>query len=165
MANHETNAVDDTQSEEPTFELCARVARVVNEHQGSLDRHDWEALRGTMASRVHVCHLGSWGEQRIWTTDVAFAQARRAALDHLVLQNNHTNLVVHGVANGLVRASCNFQIMRFSKDGRDHFHSWGSYEFGLQTTSMRIEQVVQNVAANQGNPSLHRGLQRHREER
>lgn len=92
----------------------------------------------------------------------SYREQRKDALDHLDLQHNYTNLVViETKVPGHVQARCNFQIYRFERSGPRHFHTFGTYVFGVERDAkgdLRISSIQQSVTRNCGDPEIHIGV-------
>jgi hypothetical protein len=92
----------------------------------------------------------------------SYCEQRKDGLDHLDLQHNHTNLVVIGTMHpDRFQAQCNFQIYRFERSGSRHFHTYGTYVFGLERdpkNDLRISSIQQRVTHSSGDPEIHRGV-------
>lgn len=103
---------------------------------------DYSSLRGTEPSRVPADE---------------YVEQRRRDLGDLVMQHNHSNLVISSGFNDRTSASCNFQIYRFEQDGDRYFHSWGSYELGFVRLpdGWKICSIAQHLLKNEGDPSIH----------
>jgi SnoaL-like domain len=134
------------------------VAAALAAFMGAFDEHDWAELATCLAPEVRTDYRDLRGTPPAVESNADYAQTRRTALDHLDLQHNLTNLVVHAVGPEEVVARANFQIYRFARDGDGHFHSWGTYEFTLRLSGDRwlVAAITQRVLHHDGDPSLHR---------
>ena len=84
----------------------------------------------------------------------------RNALGDLLMQHNHTNLTLSQEPVDRASVACNYQIYRFERHGSRHFHSWGTYDFGLtrRPDGWKISAITQHLIKNDGDPSVHGAL-------
>ena len=137
------------------------AADLISRFQGAFDRHDWDDLAACLAPQVQVDYRDLRRSPAGLESASDYSAARRAALDHLDLEHHHSNLVVSDDEHpGRLRAVCDFQILRFERSGPRHFHTSGTYEFGLerdQGGDLRICAIRQQVLRNSGDPAIHLG--------
>jgi len=138
------------------------VADLICRFQRAFDRHDWSDLESCLAPRLQVDYSDLRGMPPRQESASSYCEQRKHALDHLDLQHNHTNLVVIDTLRpGRIQVHCNFQIYRFERSGPRHFHTFGTYVFGLESDpkgDLRISTIQQRVTRNSGDSEIHRGL-------
>jgi hypothetical protein len=138
------------------------VADLLCRFQRAFDTHDWDELNSCLLPDLHVDYSDLRGSSPELVSATSYCEQRRNALDHLDLQHNHTNLVVvDAVHPGCYEAQCNFQIYRFERLGPRHFHTYGTYVFGLERDGegdLRISSIHQRVTHNSGDPEIHHGV-------
>jgi hypothetical protein len=138
------------------------VEDLICRFQRAFDAHDWDDLESCLVPQLKVDYGDLRGSPLRQEPASSYCEQRKDALDHLDLQHNHTNLVViDSVHPGRFQAQCNFQIYRFERSGPRHFHTYGTYLFGLERDSkgdLRISSIQQRVTRNSGDPEIHRGV-------
>jgi hypothetical protein len=138
------------------------VADLICRFQRAFDTHDWDDLESCLMPRLQVDYSDLRNISPEQESASGYCEQRKDALDHLDLQHNHTNLVVIGtVQPGRFQAQCNFQIYRFERSGSRHFHTYGTYLFGLERdpkNDLRISAIQQRVTRSSGDPEIHRGV-------
>jgi hypothetical protein len=142
----------------------SRVADLIVRFQRAFDAHDWGDLESCLAPWLKVDYGDLRGSPPVEQPASRYVELRRAALDHLDLQHHHTDLVVSDTTDPRqLQARCNFQIYRFERSGPRHFHTYGTYEFGVErdlTGDVRISSIRQRVTRNSGDPAIHLGVTR-----
>ncbi len=145
-------------SESDRFDVAYSICRF----QRAFDQHDWGGLEACLAPQLWIDYGDLRGTPPEQESASHYCELRRAALDHLDLQHNHSNLVVFDTEDrGSLRARCNFQIFRFERSGPRHFHSFGTYEFTLNSDrqgDFRIVSIRQTVTHQSGDPEIHLGV-------
>ena len=138
------------------------VADLICRFQRAFDTHDWGDLKSCLEPRLQVDYSDLRGLPPQRESASSYCEQRKDALDHLDLQHNYTNLVVIDTMHpGRFQARCNFQIYRFERSGPRHFHSFGTYVFGLERDpkgDLRIFSIQQSVTSNSGDHEIHRGV-------
>jgi hypothetical protein len=138
------------------------VADLISRFQRAFDRHDWDGLEACLAPQVQVDYRALRRSPAGPQSASEYCAARRAALDHLDLQHDHSHLVVSaGDSPDRIEARCHFQILRFERSGPRHFHTYGTYEFGVERSGrgdLRIFAISQEVLRNTGDPDIHLGM-------
>jgi len=142
----------------------SRVGDLIGRFLGAFDAHDWADLESCLAPRLKVDYGDLRGSPPMEQPASQYVELRRAALDRLDVQHHHTDLIVSDTADPRhLRAQCRFQIYRFERSGPRHFHTYGTYEFGVErdsTGDLRISSIRQRVSGNSGDPAIHRGVTR-----
>jgi SnoaL-like domain len=138
------------------------VADLICRFQRAFDTHDWGGLESCLQSRLQVDYSDLRGLPPQQESASSFCRQRKDALDHLDLQHNFTNLVVIDTMHpGQLQARCNFQIYRFERSGPRHFHTFGTYVFGLERDpkgDLRISSIQQSVTRSSGDHEIHFGV-------
>ena len=136
------------------------VAELICRFQQAFDRHDWASLRDCLDDEVFTDYSSFRGTAPSTVGADVYIELRQQALGNLLMQHNHSNLVVTSQTDDRASASCNYQIYRFECDGDRHFHSWGTYEFGLalRAPGWKICSITQHLLKNQGDASIHGAL-------
>lgn len=136
------------------------VAELICRFQRAFDQHDWAALRNCLDDKVFTDYSSFRGTAPSTVQADEYVELRRQALSDLLMQHNHSNLVVTSQTDHRASASCNYQIYRFQREGDRHFHSWGTYEFGLvlRASGWKICAITQHLLKNEGDPSVHGAL-------
>ena len=138
------------------------VADLICRFQRAFDAHDWGELEQCLVPQLQVDYGDLRGLPPRQESASSYCEQRKDALDHLDLQHNYTNLVVIDTMHpGRFQARCNFQIYRFERSGPRHFHTLGTYVFGLERDpkgDLRICSIQQRVTGNSGDPEVHRGV-------
>lgn len=137
-----------------------QVSALVCRFQRAFDQHDWTALRACLDDEINVDYSSFRGTAPARVPASEYVALRQKALDELVMQHNHTNLTLSTESDDQASASCNYQIYRFERDGNRHFHSWGTYEFGLvrRSDEWKIGSITQHLLKSEGDPSIHGAL-------
>ncbi len=138
------------------------VSDLICRFQEAFDHHDWDALTSCLDDELFIDYSSFRGTDPEWISADGYVNLRRQALSDLAMQHNHSNLKVSLQSNERAAASCNYQIYRFERDGERHFHSFGTYEFGLllRHSQWKICAIKQNLIKNEGDPSIHGALAR-----
>ena len=140
--------------------LHQHISEVICRFQQAFDQHDWAAMRACLDDEVFVDYSSFRGTEPSRVLADEYVEQRRRQLGHLVMQHNHSNLVLSSESDERASVSCNFQIYRFERDGDRYFHSWGTYEFGFvrRPVGWKICSIIQHLLKNEGNPSIHGAL-------
>jgi hypothetical protein len=138
------------------------VADLICRFQSAFDTHGWDGLESCLVPQLQVDYSDLRGFPPQQESASSYCEQRKDALDHLDLQHNYTNRVVIGTMHpGRFQAQCKFQIYRFERSGPRHFHTYGTYVFGLERDpkgDLRIFSIQQRVTRNSGDPEIHRGV-------
>ena len=125
------------------------VADLICRFQRAFDTHDWGGLESCLAPQLKVDYGDLRGSPPKRESASSYCELRKNSLDHLDLQHNYTNLVVIDTMHpDRFQAQCNFQIYRFERSGPRHFHTYGTYVFGLERDpkgDLRISSIQQRV--------------------
>lgn len=137
-----------------------QISELICGFQQAFDRHDWAAMRACLDAEVFVDYSSFRGTKPSRILADEYVDLRRRDLGDLVMQHNHSNLVVSSRSDDQTSASCNFQIYRFERDGDRYFHSWGAYEFGFlrRLDGWKICSITQYLLNSEGDPSIHGAL-------
>ncbi len=136
-----------------------QISDLICRFQRSFDLHDWEVMRSCLDDEIFVDYSSFRGTEPSRISADEYVELRRQALSDLLMQHNHCNLVLSLQTSRRASASCNYQIMRFEREGNRHFHSWGTYDFGFvrRSDEWRISSIAQHLLKNDGEPSIHTG--------
>lgn len=134
-----------------------QISELICRFQLAFDRHDWGAMRACLDDEVFVDYSSFRGKEPSHISADEYVEQRRRDLGGLLMQHNHSNLVVSSSSDDRTSASCNFQIYRFESDGDRYFHSWGTYEFGFvrRPAGWKICSITQYLQKSEGDPSIH----------
>lgn len=133
------------------------VSALICRFQRAFDQHDWAALRACLDDEIYIDYSSFRGTEPARVPADEYVALRRSALSDLLMQHNHSNLTLSLESDDRASAACNYQIYRFERDGNRHFHSWGTYDFGLTQSSdgWKIGSITQHLIKNDGDPSIH----------
>ena len=136
------------------------VSQLICRFQRAFDQHDWTALRACLDDEVCTDYSSFRGTDPSRVLADEYVELRRQALSDLLMQHNHSNLAISSEDEESASASCNYQIYRFERNGDGHFHSWGTYDFGLvrRSAGWKICSITQHLLKNDGDPSVHGAL-------
>lgn len=136
------------------------ISDLICRFQQAFDQHDWTTLRDCLDDEVSIDYSSLRGTEPSRISAEEYVAQRRSALSDLAMQHNHSNLRLSAETHDHASASCNFQIYRFERDGDRHFHSWGTYDFGLvrHVGHWKICSIAQHLLKNDGDPSIHGAL-------
>lgn len=134
-----------------------QLSELICRFQQAFDRHDWAAMRACLDDEVFVDYSSFRGKEPSRIPADEFVDQRQRDLGDLVMQHNHSNLVLSSESDDRTSALCNFQIYRFERDGDRYFHSWGTYEFGFvrSPTGWKVCSIIQHLHRSEGDPSIH----------
>jgi hypothetical protein len=130
------------------------------------DQRDWPSMVDCLGSEVAIDYVSSGRERPTTMTGRDFVSRRQNAADTLAKHHSFSNLLITpGPDAGIVRARCNYLILRFDlsqerpDSGEDFFHSCGGYEFELSDLEgeWKISGIKQDALRSWGNASLHGG--------
>ncbi|MDE2746393.1 MAG: nuclear transport factor 2 family protein [Chloroflexota bacterium] len=140
--------------------MFEEVSTLICRFQRAFDQQDWAALRDCLDDEIYVDYSSFRGTEPTHVSAEEYVTLRQEALSDLVMQHNHSNLTLSLESDGRASASCNYQIYRFEADGDRHFHSWGTYDFGLARRSggWKLYSVTQRLLKSEGEPSIHGAL-------
>lgn len=137
--------------------MYEHVSDLICRFQRAFDQHDWLALRACLDDELFIDYSSFRGTDPAHVLADDYIEVRRQALSELVLQHNHSNLMVSQRTDDQASASCNYQIYRFERDGDRHFHSFGTYDFDLvrRNDGWKICSITQHLLKNEGDASIH----------
>ena len=140
--------------------MYEEVSELICRFQRAFDQHDWAAMRACLDAEVLIDYSSFRGTDPARVLADDYVELRRQALTDLLMQHNHSNLTLSSRSDDRASASCNYQIFRFERDGDQHFHSWGTYDFGLvrRPAGWKICSITQHLLKSEGDPSIHGAL-------
>jgi len=125
------------------------------------DLKDWRLMAELLEPTVQVDYADLRGERPSSMTSGEYARTRSEALQDLATHHVLANLDIEardGAAT--VSASC----LIFRSDGTRSFNSHAFYTFSLSVVhgAWRISAIAQRILWNEGDPGIHRGVNRER---
>ena len=143
------------------------ISELICRFEQAFDQHDWMALRECLDDEVFIDYSSFRGTDPSRVLAGEYVTARKQALGDLVMQHTHSNLAVSFESADHARATCDYRIDRFERNGDRHFHSWGTYEFGLvrRPVGWKICSITQHLLKNEGDPTIHGALRPRTESR
>ncbi len=140
--------------------MYEQVVELICRFQRAFDQHDWAALRDCLDDEVFTDYSSFRGTDPATVQADEYVRLRQQALSDLLMQHNHSNLLVTSHSHDRATVSCNYQIYRFERAGDRRFHSFGTYDFGLvqRSDGWRISAITQRLLKNEGSPLIHGAL-------
>jgi len=131
--------------------------------QNAFDLQDWPLMNNCLCDEILVDYSSFRNDPPRVMSSEEYIALRKAALSELRMQHNFSNLFIT-LSDNQASARCNYMILRSNTVNctlaADFFHSIGRYFFELKkrNNEWRIGGITQELIANFGNASLHKGI-------
>lgn len=132
------------------------ITNLIHGFANCFDLKDWKKLQTLLCNTVECDYSSLRGVKELLSPS-DYTAARIKALQSLKTQHLFANLEIYPVSEG-IQCRCQAYIRR--RNETEYFNTHAIYEFELHQIKKkwRIAKIKQTVLWNEGNPSIHKGI-------